>query len=315
MHITLLKKSNSHGIRKFHFSAAQVVSILFILAILPAAGVWVGYQWAKPSNNETLAVKAIADMRDTLIEQQKQLELSKGEAQLQINALTAKVGLLQAELNRINALGQRVAELAKVNKGEFDFSQKPGIGGVLVPLNTADTEGGMQTYQAEDLFRGLDDFRALINDRAYQLDLLESILLDKELTSEVRISGRPINKGWTSSFFGTRADPFTGEPAWHGGMDFAGKQGADVISTGSGVVVWAAKRYGYGQMIEINHGDGYATRYAHCEELLVEVGDVVSKGQVIAKMGSQGRSTGPHVHYEVLRHGKPVNPQRYVNRR
>ena len=315
MHITLLKKSKRQRIRKFHFSAWQVVSILCLVLTLPVAGIWVGYQWAVPSQNEALATKAIADMRDTLEIQQQQLQQSKGDAQLQINALTAKIGLLQAEINRINALGQRVADMAKINKGEFDFSQKPGIGGVLVPLETADTEYTPQTYQAEDLFRGLDDFEALINDRAYQLDVLESILLDKELSAEVRISGRPINKGWTSSFFGKRADPFTGEPAWHGGMDFAGKQGADVISTGSGVVVWAAKRYGYGQMIEINHGDGYSTRYAHCEELLVEVGDVVDKGQVIAKMGSQGRSTGPHVHYEVLRNGKAVNPQRYVNRR
>ena len=310
MHITLLKKSNRQGIRKLHLSGTQVICILFLVFSLPFAGVWLGYQWAQPSENETLANKAIADMRDTLILQDQQLEQSKRDAQLQVNALTAKVGLLQAELNRINALGQRVAELAKVKEGEFDFSAKPGIGGVLVPL-----EDDIQTYRAEDLFRGLDDFEALINDRAYQLDLLESILLDKELSAEVRISGRPITKGWTSSFFGQRADPFTGEPSWHEGMDFAGKQGSDVISTGSGVVVWSGKRYGYGQMIEINHGDGYSTRYAHCEELLVNVGAVVNKGDVIAKMGSQGRSTGPHVHYEVLRHGKPVDPKRYVNRR
>ncbi len=310
MHITVLKKSNRQGLRKLHLSGAQAIGIICLVFSLPFAGIWLGYQWAQPSENETLANQAITDMRGTLIEQQQQLEQSKNDAQLQINALTAKVGLLQAELNRINALGQRVAKLAKVKEGEFDFSEKPGIGGVLIPLDDE-----RKTYRAEDLFRGLDDFEALISDRAYQLDVLESILLDKELSAEVRISGRPINKGWTSSFFGKRADPFTGEPAWHEGMDFAGKQGADVISTGSGVVVWASKRYGYGQMIEINHGDGYSTRYAHCQEILVNVGEVVDKGQVIAKMGSQGRSTGPHVHYEVLRNGKPVDPKRYVNRR
>jgi murein DD-endopeptidase MepM/ murein hydrolase activator NlpD len=248
-------------------------------------------------------------MRDKLAEQEHALGESKKEAQLQLNALTAKIGLMKAELNRINALGQRVAELAKVNKGEFDFSIQPGIGGPMEPAN-ADNR-----YAAADLFQGLEDFDALINDRAYQLEILESVLLNKELSAEVRISGRPITKGWISSFYGTRDDPFTGKPAWHGGMDFAGQEDGDVIATGAGVVTWASERFGYGYMIEINHGDGLATRYAHNKEILVQVGDVVDKGEVIAKMGSTGRSTGVHVHYEVLRNGKTVDPKRYVHRR
>ncbi|NNJ71882.1 MAG: M23 family metallopeptidase [Enterobacterales bacterium] len=264
---------------------------------------------AKPSGDAILTEVAIDTMRGKITEQKSELQESRKQAQMQVNALTRKIGLMQAELNRINALGQRVAELAKINKGEFDFSQQPGLGG---PLTAPATE---QNYNTDDLFRGLDDFDALISDRSYQLEVLESVLLNKELSAEVRISGRPITKGWTSSFYGTRSDPFTGEPAWHGGMDFAGKQGADVIATGSGVVTYAAKRYNYGLLVEINHGEGYVTRYAHNNELLVEVGDVVSKGEVIAKMGSEGRSTGPHVHYEIIRHGKSLNPQKYVNRR
>ena len=153
MHITVLKKSNRQGLRKLHLSGAQVIGIICLVFSLPFAGIWLGYHWAQPSENETLANQAITDMRGTLIEQQQQLEQSKSDAQLQINALTAKVGLLQAELNRINALGQRVAKLAKVKEGEFDFSEKPGIGGVLIPLDDE-----RKTYRAEDLFRGMDDF-------------------------------------------------------------------------------------------------------------------------------------------------------------
>lgn len=315
MKITILKKSNRHGLRKLHFSEWQVITILVLMVTMPFAAMWAGYQMAKPVQEQTLASQAIEQMRQKLSSQQQDLENSKKQAQLQLNALTAKIGMMQAELNRINALGQRVADLAKVNKGEFDFSVKPGLGGPLITNEETSGDERVSTYNVDDLFNGLADFNALIDDRAYQLEVLESVLLNKELSAEVRISGRPINKGWTSSFYGTRTDPFTGKPAWHGGMDFAGKHGADVIATGSGVVTWAGKRYGYGLLIEINHGEGLSTRYAHNHELIVRVGDVVSKGQVIAKMGSQGRSTGPHVHYEILKNGKTLNPQRYVNRR
>ena len=315
MKITLLKKSNSHGIRKAHLSEWQVLLIALVILALPLAGGWFGYQMAKPTAESILTEVAIENMHNELTAQKTELADSRKQAQRQLNALTRKIGLMQAELNRINALGQRVADIAKVNKGEFDFSQQPGLGGPLTPLTPMTESGPNPSYSADDLFRGLTDFNAVISDRAYQLEVLESVLLNKELSAEVRISGRPITKGWTSSFFGTRSDPFTGQPAWHAGMDFAGKEGAEVIATGSGVVVYASKRSNFGLLVEINHGEGYITRYAHNSEIVVNVGDVVSKGQVIAKMGSQGRSTGPHVHYEILRNGKPINPQSYVNRR
>jgi murein DD-endopeptidase MepM/ murein hydrolase activator NlpD len=131
----------------------------------------------------------------------------------------------------------------------------------------------------------------------------------------VYVSGRPIKSGWLSSYYGTRKDPFTGSPAHHKGIDFAGKQGDDVIATGSGIISWAGDRYGYGQLIEIDHGNGYKTRYGHNDKILVAVGEVVDKGQQIAQMGSSGRSTGPHVHYEILRSGKQINPLKYVYRK
>ena len=309
MKITILKKSRKHGLRKFNFTEIQVISILFIILTLPGITAWIGYRVATTPVEQTLSSVAIANMQHQINVQSQQLAETKDEAQLQLDALTSKIGRLQAEITRINALGQRVAKLAKVNMNEFDFSQLPGIGG---PSELSDSDA---EYSSNDIFQGLDDFSAHLNDRAYQLEVLESVLLNKEISTERRISGRPVVKGWTSSFYGNRTDPFNGKPAWHAGVDFAGKTGADVIATGAGVVTWAAKRSNYGLFIEISHGADLTTRYAHNSELLVTVGDVVSKGQIIAKMGSEGRSTGPHVHYEILKNGKTLNPEKFINRR
>ena len=315
MKITILKKSRSHGLRKFNFSEVQVISILFFVLAAPFLTAFVTYQYAQTSKEQPLSSVAIDLMRGKIDQQMQELAETKNKSQLQLDALTLKFGRLQAELTRINAFGQRVASLAKVNKNEFDFSQSPGLGGPQESIGPQENVAGESQFPTTNLFQDLDDFSAQLNDRAYQLEILEAVLLNKEIKAETRISGRPITKGWASSFYGTRTDPFNGKPAWHGGIDFAGKEGADVIATGTGVVTWAAKRSNYGQFIEISHGDDIITRYAHNSEILVSVGDVVSKGQVIAKMGSEGRSTGPHVHYEILKNGKTLNPEKFVNRR
>ena len=148
--------------------------------------------------------------------------------------------------------------------------------------------------------------------REDQLEVLASLVEHQKFRQEVALEGRPIKFGWMSSGFGRRVDPFTGRMAWHAGADFAGKPGSDIVAVASGVVTFAGERGGYGRMIEINHGGGYVSRYGHDAELLVAVGDVVKKGQVIGHMGSTGRSTGPHVHFEVLKDGRPVDPARYV---
>ncbi|MFT5451433.1 MAG: murein DD-endopeptidase MepM/ murein hydrolase activator NlpD [Enterobacterales bacterium] len=314
MKITILKKSRSHGLKKYNFSEVQVISILLFVLAVPFLTAFVSYQYAQTSKEQPLSTVAIETMRGQIDQQRQELTETKKRSQLQLDALTIKFGRLQAELTRINAFGQRVASLAKVNKNEFDFSQAPGIGGPEESIGAQENTAAESQMPTTNLFQDLDDFSAQLNDRAYQLEILEAVLLNKEIKAETRISGRPITKGWTSSFYGTRTDPFNGKPAWHGGIDFAGKEGADVIATGTGVVTWAAKRSNYGQFIEISHGDDITTRYAHNSELLVSVGEVVSKGQTIAKMGSEGRSTGPHVHYEILKNGKTLNPEKYVNR-
>ncbi|MFT4521058.1 MAG: murein DD-endopeptidase MepM/ murein hydrolase activator NlpD, partial [Halioglobus sp.] len=169
-------------------------------------------------------------------------------------------------------------------------------------------------FTALDLGGELDRFQARLNDREQQLDILESMLNDRKLRDERWLSGRPVQKGWVSSHYGQRTDPFTGKPAMHNGLDFAGVDGSDVIAVAAGVVTLSEQKSGYGHMIELSHGDGYVTRYGHNKKNLVDTGDVVHKGDVIALMGNSGRSTGAHVHYEVYKHGRSVDPSSYVAR-
>ena len=166
MKITVLKKSRTHGLRKFNFTEIQAISILFTVLLLPLLTAWIGYQMALSPEKQPLSTVAIASMQQQIDEQQQQLIDTKAQAQLQLDALTIKIGGLQAELRRINVLGQRVASLAKINKNEFDFSQSPGMGGPAEPID------GAVNYTPGNLFQGLDDFSAQLNDRAYQLEVL-----------------------------------------------------------------------------------------------------------------------------------------------
>ena len=151
-----------------------------------------------------------------------------------------------------------------------------------------------------------------LDNREAQLGVLESVLMNQNLKERVYPQGRPVKSGWLSSYFGRRTDPFTGKPANHTGIDFAGRMGAEIIAVADGVVTWSGDRYGYGIMVEINHGNGYSTRYAHNSENLVGVGDEVRKGQVVALMGETGRATGPNLHFEVLQDGRRVNPVKFI---
>jgi len=170
----------------------------------------------------------------------------------------------------------------------------------------------MQSVPLNDFMTMLEQLETEMSDREQKLSVLESLLMSRSLSERVMPSGRPVSEGWLSSRYGNRNDPFTGKQNFHHGLDFAGKKGSEVIAVGDGVVSWVGKKSGYGNLVEINHGNGYATRYGHNQSFLVKVGDTVKKGQQIALMGSTGRSTGPHVHFEVLQQGKKVNPSKFI---
>ncbi|MBA6288128.1 M23 family metallopeptidase [Colwellia sp. MB3u-4] len=227
----------------------------------------------------------------------------------QVTAVTMKLAELQSQVLRLNALGDRLAEEASIPDNEFNFQQAPPSGG---PMYQADS---VKQKSLAELSQGIDTLAETLEHEEKQLKMLESVSFGHHIENTRYLSGRPITKGWLSSYFGLRKDPFNGKPAMHKGVDFAGSENDDIIATASGVVSWASSRYGYGNLIEINHGDGLKTRYGHNKTIAVSVGDVVNKGQVIAKMGSTGRSTGPHVHYEILRNNRQIDPSKYVYRK
>lgn len=227
----------------------------------------------------------------------------------QLTALTMKLAELQSQVLRINALGERLAEASNIPEKEFNFNELPPSGGPSIEYED------ITAKSITELSKDISSLEDLMFYEEKQLNMLESLMLGHHIESMSYLSGRPIIKGWLSSYFGTRKDPFNGRPAMHKGVDFAGKEDADIIATAAGVVSWAGERSGYGHLIELDHGQGMKTRYGHNKVLLVSAGDVVTKGQVIARMGSTGRSTGPHVHYEILRNNQQIDPIKFIYRK
>jgi murein DD-endopeptidase MepM/ murein hydrolase activator NlpD len=238
-----------------------------------------------------------------LLHQKAQIEDVRRALQEKVNALAMRVGQMNANVIRLDALGKRLTRMAKLDDGEFDFGNPPAMGG-----ETADG----QPAQIPNLTAMVDDLQTQLSSREQQLSVLENLILNRDLNKQVYPEGRPVQEGWISSYFGRRADPFTGFSAVHKGVDFAGPEGTKVSSVAAGLVTYAGERTGFGLMVEINHGNGLATRYCHNERLLVKQGDMVRKGQEVSLMGSTGHSTGPHLHFEVLKNGSQVDPLRFI---
>ncbi len=309
MKIILVSKRNGEA-RTFRVGAwaGAMLSVCLMCVVGVPAGAYYAYLKAVSSDVSDVVTADIAkEWSNTLDHQHLQIEESRQQAQQHLAVLSLRVAELQARLVRLDALGERLTTMAKLDAGEFDFSQPPAIGG-------PETELSGDSFTAPGILSVIDDVAKQIENRQAQLDTLDALLVNRKLESERFIAGRPIKQGWLSSRFGRRTDPFSGKIAWHNGVDFAGKEGSDIVAVAAGVVTWSGHRGGYGLMIEINHGNGFKTRYAHGKENLVKVGDVVKKGQVIGLIGSSGRSTGPHVHFEVYKNGRAVDPSSYIHR-
>lgn len=274
---------------------------------LPLGLVAGGYFLGQESDSNSVRGLALEGLQAELEAQQEEFADLQQRAEGKLQAMTMNLAQLQARMTRLDALGQHLTAMADLEEGEFDFSKPPAMGGPLAGEFNV-------TYDTGGLAAQLGLFQDQLSDREQQLDILETFLTNRKLEEQSWLSGRPIEKGWISSYYGKRTDPFTGKPAFHHGIDFAGKEGSNVIAVASGVVTYTGSKSGYGETVEISHGDGFVTRYAHNKQALVQPGDVVRKGEAIALMGSTGRSTGAHVHYEVYKHGRSVDPSSYVQR-
>lgn len=279
-----------HGWQKL----ACLSVILTAITAIAGTGFWWGYT--------TKEIVQLVELEEKIEVEKAQIAKARMNAQSDLDALAAHIGQMQANVTRLNALGQRLVVVAKLDSDEFDFDQNPAYGGPHDP--EADTGINLSTVLA--------DLNEQLQSREQQLSLLEDVIMRSELKKESKPAGRPIGKGWISSYYGKRTDPFSGKIEMHKGMDFAGKKGSDVKAVASGVVTWSGERYGYGNLVEISHGNGYVTRYGHNDDILVKTGDTVERGQTISKMGSTGRSTGPHVHFEVLLNNRQIDPLRFV---
>lgn len=282
-----------------------VAAILLVAGIVSAAG-FVGGHWYAAATGSGVSTNELTGLTEELQQAREQIDAIRQENEDTLDAMAFRIAQMNARMIRLDALGRRLTEMANLEDGEFDFDEPPAMGGPEEPVMTG------SNVAVPDVVEAMQSLDMQLENREAQLGVLESVIANQNLKQRVYPQGRPVNSGWISSYFGKRTDPFTGKPANHTGIDFAGKSGADVVAVADGVVTWSSKRYGYGLMVEINHGNGYTTRYAHNSENLVAVGDEVKKGQVVARMGETGRATGPNLHFEVLRDGRRMNPVNFI---
>jgi murein DD-endopeptidase MepM/ murein hydrolase activator NlpD len=276
------------------------VLVLGILGTAFALGMQLGQ-----GSNGRLASGESARWTQILADQKHQIAELKERMNERVDAMAMRMGEVNAHVIRLDALGKRLTEMADIDSHEFDFDSAPASGG-------PEAEGAGVSAQIPDISMKLNDLEQKVALRDSQLNALENVIIDRDLKKQIHPEGRPVKSGFISSYFGEREDPFSGEEAYHKGVDFAGTAGASVMAVAAGVVTWAGNRTGYGNLVEINHGDGYVTRYAHNQRTLVSVGQTVKRGDPVALMGSTGRSTGPHVHFEVIRNGRQVDPLTFV---
>ncbi|MDZ7749335.1 MAG: peptidoglycan DD-metalloendopeptidase family protein [Halofilum sp. (in: g-proteobacteria)] len=300
--ILITTSAGGSPVRRSLHATHQFVVVGLACAVLlggiAAGGYYVG-RWQGTTGNA-------AFYQERLAKKEQELAAVRREAQAEVNALTARLAELQSRVTRLDALGRKLVSASNLDADEFDFDATPGMGGLL---HEADDDSALRASELSEAIAALGE---RISDRERQLSVLQDVLMDRELAAKTTPAGEPIGKGWMSSSYGYRKDPFTGKRAWHDGVDFAGREGSPIMAVAGGVVSYAGKRWGYGRLVEITHGNGYVTRYGHNSKITVEEGQIVRRGDKIAEMGSSGRSTGPHVHLEVLKNGEAVNPWKYV---
>ncbi|MBT8106936.1 MAG: M23 family metallopeptidase [Gammaproteobacteria bacterium] len=285
--------------------AVAGVAAVAVTAVVMSTGFFGGY-WYSSLTGSGVSTAELQQLTVELDTQRETIDTIRQGNEDTLDALAIRIAQMNARMIRLDAVGRRLTEMADIDDGEFDFDSEPALGGPEEPMAAG------SNVAVPEVVGAMTALGYQLDNRESQLSVLESVLMNQNLKERVYPQGRPVKSGWLSSYFGKRTDPFTGKPANHTGIDFAGRLGAEIFAVADGVVTWSGDRYGYGVMVEINHGNGYATRYAHNSENLVAVGDEVKKGQIVALMGETGRATGPNLHFEVVQNGRRVNPVKFI---
>jgi murein DD-endopeptidase MepM/ murein hydrolase activator NlpD len=278
---------------------ASIGLALLVLVSLTAALYWLSLRFASE-----IKIPLVHEL--VLAAQKGETERAREFMQQNLNAMAVKIGEMQAQLTRLDALGERLSALAGIRPGEFRFSETPGLGGaqstMLPPQNLTLSELG---GKVSSLARQLEN-------RGDVLGLLEAQLFEQAVKKKAMPTMMPVTAPFNASGFGYRIDPFTGQQAMHEGIDFITDVGTPVVAAAGGVVQFAGFHPQYGNMIDIDHGNDLVTRYAHLSKVLVKEGDMLQRGRRIAESGNTGRSTGPHLHFEVRFRGAAQNPTRFL---
>jgi len=299
--IIVSKFLNSPKLFCLHKDRKLAIGALGALAVMIMLGFAAGF-----FTRGGVAMAEVRSLRSELAREKTQVAESSAASQREVNALAAKLGELQAQSNRLNALGERLIRMGKIDDGEFNFSAQPGTGGGDEPTTT---------ISASELSQQMASLGKSFSHSGDQLQVLESLLLNQDLDRSQTPSSTPLTNTYVSAAFGNRIDPINGGHEFHKGIDLNGETGDPIHAAADGIVMRADfDTGGYGNVVDIDHGNGYVTRYGHCSKLLVKVGDLVHAGDVIAKVGSTGHSTGSHLHFEVWINGAPVNPQPYLSK-
>jgi murein DD-endopeptidase MepM/ murein hydrolase activator NlpD len=292
--------------RQINLSGRSAGALTALIAGMLGSVMFGAGYWYSAQTGSGVSQSEVASLSKELVAQKGKIQQTRQETEDTLDALAIRIGQMNARVIRLDALGRRLTEMADLEDGEFDFDSEPAIGGPEEPDPTG------SAVAVPEVLSAMAELGSQLDNREAQLGVLESVILNQKLSDRVYPKGRPVQSGWMSSYFGRRTDPFTGKPANHQGVDFAGKAGAEIVAVADGVVTWSSDRYGFGNLVEINHGNGYSTRYAHNAENLVAIGQEVRKGQTVALMGETGRATGPNLHFEVLKNGQRVNPVTFI---
>jgi murein DD-endopeptidase MepM/ murein hydrolase activator NlpD len=292
-----LAKTRSITISWKHYALAIFTGFILLVGLATVLNYSV-LRYATAINHPWLQKMVLTDQRKEA--QRAQLYMEE-----HLSAMALKVGDLQGQLLRLDALGDKLAKLAGLKPQELP-SKSPGRGGA------ESTSMPAKAWTVEEFAREVQTLGKTIEERTDQLSVLEALLVQDSVNKKFLPSYAPVNDAQFTSNFGYRIDPFSGAQSFHEGIDFHGEKGTPVLAAASGKVITAEWHPQYGNMVEIDHGNGLTSRYAHASKLTVKEGDLVVRGQKVAEIGSTGRSTGPHLHFEVRLNGVPQNPARFM---